>query len=128
MIRKSFALFFLCLYTLVLFKPLFPFIDYLANRDFIAKNLCENRNKPKLNCNGKCHLMKQLKKASAETPSDGNTTKGNSNQEENVVHISAAFQFKIQNSKFKIATCYFNTFSHKLPSSYLKDIFHPPQV
>lgn len=128
MLRKGFAIFFLCIYSLVVLKPLFPLVDYALNKEYIAKNLCENRNKPKMNCNGKCHLMKQLKKASSDVPSDGNTTKGNVNQEENVVHVGSAFQFKIQDSKLNIATSYINTFSNKLPSSYLKDIFHPPQA
>jgi hypothetical protein len=36
--------------------------DYLLNRDYIAKVLCVNRDKPEMKCNGKCHLAKQLKK------------------------------------------------------------------
>lgn len=34
---------------------------YRVNQDYIAKNLCENRDKPKMNCNGQCYLAKQLK-------------------------------------------------------------------
>jgi hypothetical protein len=37
-------------------------IDYFINYNYIAKNLCENKDKPKLKCNGKCHLKKELKK------------------------------------------------------------------
>lgn len=33
------------------------------NKDYIARNLCENRAKPQLNCCGKCYLRKQLRKA-----------------------------------------------------------------
>lgn len=39
-------------------------MEYLANYDYIATELCENRDKPEMHCNGKCHLMKQLAKAS----------------------------------------------------------------
>jgi hypothetical protein len=35
---------------------------FFVQRDYISKTLCENRNKPKLHCNGKCYLNKQLKK------------------------------------------------------------------
>jgi hypothetical protein len=35
-------------------------LDYKINEDFIAKNLCENRNKPTCCCHGKCYLGKQL--------------------------------------------------------------------
>jgi hypothetical protein len=34
---------------------------YHANKDYIARVLCENRDKPQLNCDGKCYLAKQLK-------------------------------------------------------------------
>lgn len=33
---------------------------YHANKDYIAKVLCENRAKPQLNCDGKCYLAKKL--------------------------------------------------------------------
>ena len=36
-------------------------ITFNLNRDFIAKNLCENRDRPKLNCKGNCVLMKKMK-------------------------------------------------------------------
>jgi len=35
---------------------------FYANRDYIAQNLCENRTRPELHCNGQCVLMKKLKK------------------------------------------------------------------
>jgi hypothetical protein len=129
MLRKSFAIFFLCVYSLVLLKPLFPFVDYALNKEYISKNLCENRNKPKLNCNGKCHLMKQLKKAGAENPTEGNSTKGSSNQEENCFHVNSLFDFNPNLTSSQIASLfYINTINSKLPSSYLQDIFHPPQA
>lgn len=46
-------------------------------RDFIAKNLCENRNRPKMKCGGKCYLRKQLKKADSNP-----TSKSSSNEKE----------------------------------------------
>lgn len=128
MLRKSFAIFFLCVYSLVLLKPLFPFVDYAINKEYIAKNLCENRTKPKLNCNGKCHLMKQLKKAGTETPTDGNTSKGSSNQEENCFHVTSLFVFNAAILTSQSNNYYIRTFKSTLPSNYLKDIFHPPQA
>jgi len=35
--------------------------DFFLNRSYIAKNLCVNRNKPIMHCNGKCYLTKKLK-------------------------------------------------------------------
>ena len=36
------------------------------NQNFIIENLCINRDKPELECNGKCHLQKQLKSVDDE--------------------------------------------------------------
>src|SRR5688572_22002122 len=46
-------------------------LDYALNKNFIAAVLCENKAKVTMHCNGKCHLRKQLAKAS-ETPATEN--------------------------------------------------------
>ncbi len=40
-----------------------PYIEYEINKEYIVNNLCENRDKPMMNCQGKCYLKKQVKKA-----------------------------------------------------------------
>lgn len=40
---------------------------YKVNQAYVAQTLCENKAKPAKNCNGKCYLAKQLKKAEGET-------------------------------------------------------------
>lgn len=53
--------------TLVmLVKPLWPVMEYVVNYDYIAQVLCENKDKPQLQCNGKCYLAKQLEKEQKE--------------------------------------------------------------
>lgn len=52
--------------------------DYLLNKDYIAKVLCVNRDKPEMKCNGKCHFAKQLKKqdaAEGQTEKSGKTVR-----------------------------------------------------
>ena len=53
---------------LLLFATLLPTVSpwgtiayYHANKDYIARVLCENRDKPDLHCDGKCYLAKKLK-------------------------------------------------------------------
>lgn len=43
-------------------RPVLPVIDYVINQDYIAEYLCVNKDKPMLNCNGKCYLAKMLQK------------------------------------------------------------------
>ncbi len=42
------------------FSKIFIISEFYVNRDFIAKNLCENRDNPQSTCHGKCHLKKAL--------------------------------------------------------------------
>ncbi len=56
------GIFFYLLYLLAMVRPLIPIIEYHANYDYIANVLCENKDCPYLECNGKCYLEKQLKK------------------------------------------------------------------
>lgn len=65
--NQIWAIFFYLLYLLAMMRPLLPIIEYYANYDYIATVLCENKDKPYLECNGKCYLQKQLKKASHDT-------------------------------------------------------------
>jgi len=53
---------FLNLYLLALVQPALPIIEYFVNYDYISSELCENKDKPILTCNGKCYLEKQVEK------------------------------------------------------------------
>lgn len=50
-----------------IFRPVIPYIEYAVNKDYIAKNLCINRDKPHSCCEGKCYLEKQLKNSTENT-------------------------------------------------------------
>jgi hypothetical protein len=36
------------------------YLDFEVRRDYIIANLCENRARPQMNCNGKCYLAKRI--------------------------------------------------------------------
>ncbi len=56
------AIFIIALFLLL--KPILPIVEYVVNYEYISKVLCVNKAKPMMHCNGKCHLMKELAKAS----------------------------------------------------------------
>ncbi len=43
------------------FSRIFILVEYELNKEYITNIFCENKSEPQLQCNGKCHLMKQLK-------------------------------------------------------------------
>ncbi len=54
--------FLLNIYILAMLQPALPILEYLINYDLIVNELCENRDKPILACNGKCYLGDQIEK------------------------------------------------------------------
>jgi hypothetical protein len=112
---------------LFVFKPVFPVIEYGLNYDYIAKVLCENKAKPELKCNGKCHLMKQLAKASEAEKSDSKDKKNSSKIEWEIPFVNVEIEsITVLNRSFTIAELpsYSNQYSFSSESLF----FHPPTV
>jgi len=64
--KQIFAISFLLIYFLALLNPITPYISYSFNKTEIIEKFCENKDKPALQCEGKCHLKKQLTKKAEE--------------------------------------------------------------
>ena len=63
LMRQAVALLLLCSLSMHCAGRLGIVARWWLNREYVAQVLCINRDKPKLQCNGKCHLVKQLKAA-----------------------------------------------------------------
>ena len=48
------------------------FAGFKLNQEYIASVLCENRDKPALQCKGKCYMTKKIKQAEEKEKSQGN--------------------------------------------------------
>lgn len=59
--RTFFAYFFLILILWPSWRMGLVWVWFKANQTFIAKELCINRDRPELSCNGKCFLMTKMK-------------------------------------------------------------------
>lgn len=98
------------------------FIKYQWNKKEIAKTLCENKDKPKSCCAGKCYLGKELKK---EDERQGDklpaSIKDKAEKSESTTCINYQMfieHYFIQNLSF--------VYLGKESKSVSKDIFHPP--
>jgi hypothetical protein len=98
---------------------------YRINRDFIAENLCVNRDKPMLNCNGQCYLAKKLKAAEEKEQ------KSNSERLEKMPEVVLSFQAiqPIFTPRIMAHNAIENHFSIQefFPNVAEKGFFHPPQ-
>lgn len=94
-------------------------LSYELNKEQITKTLCVNRNKPRMHCNGKCHLKKQLQEQEKKENVPFNNLKSKS---EEWVPAECSFSFIPAEVKGAQMPVYiFRNYSAPLFS-----VFHPP--
>lgn len=118
---------FIIIGILFLTKPIIPVLDYMVNYEYIATQLCENKAKPELKCNGKCHLAKELAKAS-ENEKPISQDKKTQNSEIEILFYNQIVDFNFSRtfcfSQNKINTNYLNLYRGVCTNS----TFHPPTL
>ena len=103
-------------------SSLLVFIGFEANQTYIAKELCENKDKPEMHCNGKCYLMKKLRQAQDKEQKQEHQTQKPQVQEALLVDPLVFRQFVLNEIKFHIP------YSTGMPQNIKNSIFHPPQL
>ncbi len=107
---------------------MWPVLDYVANYDYIVNTLCENKDKPEMECNGKCHLNKELAKeagADDKNPLNSKTSKTEIPQiiiSENIKEFSVAWGTEITSEEN------LGYMPNLIPSLFISKILHPPQL
>ncbi len=118
--QRHLAILFTSLYILAMLKPVMPLFQYVVNQDYIAEFLCVNKDKPMLNCKGKCFLAAQLAKESEEKKQNLPAI----NLQEypiGFIHILSV-PFLKQNIATKKVYSYVNLYK----PLFLQQVFHPP--
>jgi hypothetical protein len=107
------------------FRPALPLVEYAVNYQYIKENLCVNKAKPAMHCNGKCHLRQQLAEKAASKEQSPNPSKSSSKYkwqlQEMLFEQSAAcirFQLLDEIKVIKFDPAYFFLFG--------TFVFHPP--
>jgi hypothetical protein len=95
--------------------------DYMVNLEAYKKS-CINKARPKLNCNGKCQMLKKMKTQQGETEANAPAPKFNQLE---VVLSSKSFFPSMQFVSTTNSSTYF-TYNDDFSSNYLGAIFHPP--
>ncbi len=105
------------------FSTYTPYIEFVFNKEFIAKVLCINKDKPELKCNGKCHLKKQVKENSDKEQ-----------EKKSTIPVNERFEFsKYLNNGLVEVICFeyigktINPFiANNYSYTFIFDITHPP--
>lgn len=118
--KNSFFILLLFLFLILSFSKTIIFVHYRLNLDFIKKELCENKSKPQLKCNGKCYLNKQVKKAENNSK---NLPESLKQKDEYKLIGHAQFTFNV--ITFNLAKKFF-TINEICLGNIFKNIFIPP--
>ncbi|MCH2192587.1 hypothetical protein [Kordia sp.] len=121
--RNSWAHIFIILYITAMLRPVMPLAYYVINQDYIADFLCINKDKPELECNGKCYLAEQLKKASEEKEKNLPAI-----QMEEYPIGSIDFSFFLSEKPYIKSTTNNIGYCNHYKFAYLSRVFHPPSI
>jgi len=107
-------------------SKLFIYFSFKINQEYIAKELCENREVPKMNCHGKCYLAKQLKQ---EEQKQENNEKAPVNQRVKLDVLFFVKQpfLKILVLNHSVVNDFCLTSGFLLRKGYSAKIFQPPK-
>jgi hypothetical protein len=97
--------------------------DYLVNLE-AYKKACVNKTKPMMHCNGKCQMLKKMKKQEGENSKNSAALKFD--QSKSVLSSKSFFPSINIISIDNIYT--YHAYNNVLSSIYVGSIFHPPGV
>ncbi|MFM7023048.1 MAG: hypothetical protein ACKOXB_08720 [Flavobacteriales bacterium] len=100
----------------------FILVNYELNKTAITNKYCENKAKPKMHCDGKCHLKKQLKK---EEKREKSPLSDNS-KEQYEVQFFIDFP-QLSSIHPPSAENHLSNYSFSLKTTSPGSIFHPPK-
>lgn len=127
-IRQVLGLFLLALLLVKVCLMPMIYLDFELRRDYIASTLCENRLKPKLQCNGKCYLAKRIAAAQKEqekqTEQNFLTKAFTPVVEPSSLFDSNFFENSLEYTSEKSAVYAYSELSKF--SQFTSGIFHPP--
>ncbi len=105
-------------------RPIIPLIEYYANYNYIATVLCENKDRPYLECNGKCYLEKQLKETD-HSNHDHKSTIPSIDFKDYPVSPLDQFSYKTKEFNYQNSTQFF--VDKYTTQDFYKSIFKPPK-
>ena len=122
-LKKTVALILVSVFLFQTFSKVVVYADYLINKDYITKVLCINKDKPKMHCNGKCHLKKQLEKEKKKEQSPANPVK-----EKREIQFFSEFNFNISEISPPVTKILAPDYYFSLSEKHLTSVFQPPKA
>ena len=125
--KQVIGILFALFYLVTLFKPMLPHIIYYANYDYIVTELCVNKDKPELQCNGRCYLNALKKRITPVPEKEPISTVPLSVIDLPVFPIDfSPYKVPVYEETKRLTTP--NYSKHFVISEFSFSIFHPPKM
>lgn len=121
--KRVFLISLLALILLHSFGKVFIVLDYQLQKEYIIEFLCINRDKPELQCEGKCHLKKELKKS--EQSDKQENEKARKQQLPVTLYCQALFRLPAHDASHTVSPATPYRIGHPLNTAFA--VFHPPR-
>lgn len=122
MLKRFTALLLLIALVSANFSRYFVYAGFELNKKYIASTLCENLDKPWMNCNGHCYFMKKVKAAQDAEKNESRQVQKNLYQE---VFYASVTTFKCHTTLLNIVSTPYND---PLAVAFSGSVFRPPQI
>jgi hypothetical protein len=109
------------LFAVQTFSKALLILDYQVNKDYIAKNICENRNRPEMKCEGRCYLCKKLRKEEKKDQENPERTAAAQSEV-----ISTDLPTALPAPSRHVLATEFPSVHEELYDRYIGSFFHPP--
>jgi hypothetical protein len=104
------------------FSRLFVYAGFELNKEYIATQLCENKDKPQLHCDGHCYFMKKVKQVQEKEKSNERQTQKSLFQEVFVKSSSSVVFFS------QVVDIVFTPYQTLKTTPFSGAVFQPPQL
>lgn len=99
----------------------FTLLVFKINQDYIAKNLCIQKEIENNTCQGCCHLKKQMEQQNEQEESNPNQSR-----EKLLIDLFPLENIRIQSGSVH-TTIRYQELQCQFVNSFISDVFHPPQ-
>jgi hypothetical protein len=123
MLKQSLTLVLLLAFIAMTFSRAIILTSFMAKRNYIARVLCENRNKPVMKCGGKCCLSKKLNR---EERKDRENPERRAESKFEVMEMQED-HYLFQPAR-TISLLAYTELKENTYIVYRADFFHPPQA
>jgi hypothetical protein len=114
------------LYTLSTCRVFVPFLHYAANKEYYQER-CENKDKPELECDGCCQIVKEVQQEAQREQSPQSTPTNERESTFQFFHIVSDSQdlltVRISSQKIFCALS-----PQSLAEGYISPLFQPPRI